>query len=416
MKGGIYSDQRCPACGGRFNDNGRDGLICPDHPEQRASKFKVLFPTEGKLITRRFKAYDAAARFLTGLRFKCDEEGHVDWRDYSKEMPFGFENLIRQWLNVKKSENIKADYHKTLSGHAERAIVAWGNRNIKTIQFADIQKFILSQKVNRRRQAGFVAYDIGDSVSKKTQADIIACLREFWGWARKCKILSIEQMPDFPEISVVLKFRNIISKDVQAAILEEVKRISYHIDPKIWLGIKWLATYYNVRPGELRIIREGQIRRDEGVLFFPVPKDKIPKVAPLVEEDLAILKSMPIPIDPSLYFFRHQKRKGVTAGKLYSVHFFKDYWNRACRNLGIKDVDLYGGTRHSTARALAKEFSPETIMRGSGHHTSKAFRRYFDYATEELREIYRCTVPKSSDKGLTKDSGPGKNGKLLKYK
>ena len=40
------------------------------------------------------------------------------------------------------------------------------------------------------------------------------------------------------------------------------------------------------------------------------------------------------------------------------------------------DVDLYGGTRHSTATALGKICTPEEVQDATGH-ASKAFQRYF---------------------------------------
>jgi len=42
MAGGIYSDQRCPLCGGVYRDDGRRGLSCPAHPQQRATAFILL--------------------------------------------------------------------------------------------------------------------------------------------------------------------------------------------------------------------------------------------------------------------------------------------------------------------------------------------------------------------------------------
>ena len=44
MLGGIYSDQRCHLCGGKFKDDGRKALRCPKHPDQIATaKFRIKF-------------------------------------------------------------------------------------------------------------------------------------------------------------------------------------------------------------------------------------------------------------------------------------------------------------------------------------------------------------------------------------
>lgn len=58
-------------------------------------------------------------------------------------------------------------------------------------------------------------------------------------------------------------------------------------------------------------------------------------------------------------------------------------------NIGIKGVDLYGGTRHSSAVALRKDFSPEQIKQGTMHQTNKAFERYFRIGADDIREIYQ---------------------------
>lgn len=76
-------------------------------------------------------------------------------------------------------------------------------------------------------------------------------------------------------------------------------------------------------------------------------------------------------------FFRHLKsRSGVKAGVQFGPKYFKKYWDKACKNLDIEGVDLYGGTKHSTVTALGKFLSPEQIQRGGTGHASDAFKRY----------------------------------------
>ena len=94
-------------------------------------------------------------------------------------------------------------------------------------------------------------------------------------------------------------------------------------------------------------------------------------------------------------FFRHTIAKhGVTINKQYGPNHFYDLWKKACRNLGIEDVDLYGGTKHSTVTALGKTYSPEEIQeRGTGH-LSKAFLRYLETSDDQARKLYQDAVPK----------------------
>jgi len=63
-------------------------------------------------------------------------------------------------------------------------------------------------------------------------------------------------------------------------------------------------------------------------------------------------------------------------------------------NLGIVGVDLYGGTRHSSAGALRAYRTPEEIKRATMHSTDKAFERYFSMESDDLRSIYQDTTGK----------------------
>jgi len=67
---------------------------------------------------------------------------------------------------------------------------------------------------------------------------------------------------------------------------------------------------------------------------------------------------------------------------------FYRYWKKACDNLGIKDIDLYGGTKHSTAVYLGQFFTPEQIKTATMHSTNKAFERYFRIQHQKVKSIY----------------------------
>lgn len=98
MKGGIYSDQKCPVCGSNFKNIEHHKICCPNHPEIQPSKIKVRFGNE---VTRRFADYKIADQFLTGLRFET-AQGKFDPRDYRRDNPLGFENLVDTWLKTKR--------------------------------------------------------------------------------------------------------------------------------------------------------------------------------------------------------------------------------------------------------------------------------------------------------------------------
>lgn len=112
-----------------------------------------------------------------------------------------------------------------------------------------------------------------------------------------------------------------------------------------------------------------------------------------MSEDIDTLKKMPTGL-PHLYFFRHVKGvSGVACGQKFGEKYLYKWWKKACYNLGIDGVDLYGGTRHSTTTDLAKYFSPEHIKKyGTAHSTNKAFDRYLHLSNKESKKIFETII------------------------
>lgn len=83
--------------------------------------------------------------------------------------------------------------------------------------------------------------------------------------------------------------------------------------------------------------------------------------------------------------------RGVPAGTRFRVGLSYTWWKRACANLGIKGVDLYGGTRRSSAIALTNFATPEQIKRATMHTTNAAFERYYQVTIDAVRNVYQAT-------------------------
>jgi integrase len=193
-----------------------------------------------------------------------------------------------------------------------KAISSWGQMNVKSISFGEIEDFLHSQKV-----------------SDKTKSNMKSCLHTFFVWIKKRENIP---MPEFPEIKYELGWRQTIDKDTQQAIIDEVYKISYHLNPKIWLGIKWLSTYFTIRPIELINIKEKEISADSGYIFIPWPKEKKAKAIPLIAEDVEILESFPKGL-PELYFFRHPPGvRNCKPGGQFGQRYLYKWWKKACKN------------------------------------------------------------------------------------
>jgi integrase len=159
-----------------------------------------------------------------------------------------------------------------------------------------------------------------------------------------------------------------------------------------------------------KLAAKRQIDRERGILIVERTKDKRPKIVPLIDEDIELLKAIPQGL-PDLPFFRHTARpyKGkVVIGQCFGYHLFYTWWRRACANLGIEGVDLYGGSRHSTAMGLiADGCSPEQIKRATMHSTSKAFDRYLAVEGAEVKATY------TRSRGVKKVPGPKSDSKVV---
>lgn len=390
MKGSIHSDQVCPVCGSRFKSQEPKGLFCPQHPEQRPTKFKVAF---GK-ITRRFNNYPAALQFLTGLRFQ-EGSGVMDERDYQvKAKPLSFDRLADEWLDV-KAKQIRPESLKPLRLAMQRASKVWGESNIKSIQYAHIEDLINGL----------------EHLSAKSRKHTLDALKQLWQW-----VVDRHDMPPlkkWPKLGYVeMAFRDTVDLPTQESIIEDIRKNEPF---RVWLCIKWLATYISIRPGEMRSLTEGQVDRGRGVLIIPHPKERRAKIIPLIPEDIELIRNLPLAFDQSIPFFRHEtgeKMKGWPFGHdlLYRT------WRRACNRLGVKGVSIYPGTKHSTAMGLRAALTPEQIKSITLHSTSAAFNRYFQTSGEALRDLQTVRGGLvAPDNGLTMENGVGCSSQVIEF-
>jgi hypothetical protein len=143
-------------------------------------------------------------------------------------------------------------------------------------------------------------------------------------------------------------------------------------------------------------LKEGDVDLGNGYLYFPHPKEKKFKSVPILPEDRESLRSCVLSF-PAMPFFRHIKGiKGIAEGQPFGARYFYKWWIRACINLGLKGIDLYGGTRHSSVRALRrgpKPRTPEEIKEAAMSATNKAFERYMGQANDDdILSIYQQTA------------------------
>lgn len=363
------------------------------HVEQKRNCFclKCNIPASGKYIVRfgkdifkRFSNYHDAFIFLFGLRFKTVEKT-FDKRDYKKEQPLGFETQARKWLEVKQ-EQVKPSSWRNLRSYMNKAIDTWGQTNVKQISYGHIEDFLFSKK---------------NFQNDKTRSNARSCLHDFFSWLKKREAVPI---PDFPDCKYDLGRRVITSWDVQSKIIEEVKRICDEESPKVSFGIELLATYINLRPDDLRRIREEDFDPESGFIIIhnPTKRKNTFKSVRLTQEHKERWQAFRerFPGLPHVPFFRHTTGKGHrTNDGGFGAKIFWANWKRACANLGIENLDLYGGTRHTTATELSRIAGHDNTKKASGHLTNKAFDRYCQAEDPTAFEMAKIISKARDDKG-----------------
>lgn len=374
--GGIYSDAKCPLCGGNYVDDHKSALRCMEHPQHIAGRFKVKI----RDVCARFDNYTDAKLFLKAKRedvragtltLKKDQKtlGHLmdsflDWKD--KLVEYG-----------KIKEQTVITYHHRLKRMVDHIGVA---RLADEIEYKHMHNFLYST-----------------DFSTKSKYDSYTVFKEMMILARNLGF--IKELPQFPDWQFDLEHdmerRKTIDKETQEKILEQIW-LNTADRPMLYLAIKFLATYINLRPNELRMLNVRDFDRAGGYLVVKRHKtSKTPKIIKLTEDDAKALRSYPrafpdVPLFRSGDFSRNSDTR-----KRFGKNAFYRAWKRACDDIGVYGVDLYGGTRHSSAIALYKDhgLSPEQIKKATGHKTSVAFTRYFRMDIDDIVHIHALAAP-----------------------
>lgn len=198
-------------------------------------------------------------------------------------------------------------------------------------------------------------------------------------WCLERDVITLAEFPKFPKISYELGYRKITDWKTQETVISKVKKISLHINPKIWLAIDMLSTYTALRPDDLRRVYENSLDAN-GLLTIHNPtkrKNKF-KTIRLLPEHVATWRDCQAkyPALPAAFFFRHTKGiSGCTENERFGDKYLYKWWAKACDEVGLKGVPLYPGTKHTTATETAKLLGKEKALDASGL-TNKAFERY----------------------------------------
>lgn len=377
MKGGVYTKEKCPVCGGRF-ERTDVGLICPTHQTKPNRYFVQLYD---KIIHKRvniytdsqghpFLAYEQADRILTKIRAEKDS-GAFDASRYvsHKLKPLRFKNWSDAWLQKKEIEaqkGLKApSYIKAVRVYVRKFQDFFRDTDIRDIGSKAINDLYLS-------------LDASPKYTKNIMDGLEKILHDAHDWG------DIGVMPRFPKVDVPETDIKTIPLDTQDAI---IRNIPDQMDRTFILFLARLM----LRPCEPRALywedvdfkrHNVHIRRHFSLnVIRPATKSKNVKILPLDVELEQALQSLPRHMTSPFVFWKGN-------GHPFSESWARKLWRKISQEMGI-DIPLYSGTKHSSATELADREGVDFTQEFIGHTNRAMTKKYVKANPERLRKGLR---------------------------
>ena len=190
MIGAVRTKEVCHACGGRFEDTGRD-LICKKHGT-RPRRYYAFFYHNGDHRKYGFKSYPDAVDYLRDVE-RDIQENSFDPRNYRahtlKEFQFisCFDTWIKGRIEDEKIGEISPASLRKMKEYRKRLVDFFGKADVRSLKRENIKLFL------RKLQE--------EGLAKKTQKNILAVLHKLLIDTYDDKELKLT-VPRFPTISI----------------------------------------------------------------------------------------------------------------------------------------------------------------------------------------------------------------------
>jgi integrase len=377
MKGGVYTKEKCPICGERFQRLEND-LLCPAHQTRPKRYYVQLYASELhkhiNIFTDRqgypFTSYEQAARILNKIRSEIDEKTFDPTRYVTEKLkPLRFSNWSESWLQKKETEVKKGfktpSYLKAVRVYVRKFQKYFGEKDIRDIGTKAINDFYLT-------------LDASPKYLKNILDGFQKMLQDAFDWG------DIKQMPKFPKVDVPETDIETIDLDLQDSIINSIP------DPMDRTFILFLARLM-LRPCEPRALywedldfkhHRVKIRRHYSLNEIrPATKSKNIKVLPLDGELEQALLALPRHLTSQFVFWKRN-------GHPFSESWARKLWKRACKQMEV-EIGLYQGTKHSSATELADREGVDLTQEFLGHSNRAMTKRYVRQNPERLRKGLR---------------------------
>lgn len=378
MKGGVYTREKCPICGGEFERIG-DDLVCNVHQTRPRRVFIQVYSKQMRKVinihsdARRepFRSPEGAFRLLTVIRSEIDSKGDFDASRYVAEKlrPLRFDNWSNAWLSRKQVESEKGQkspsYVKTLRIYVRKYQSFFGEKDIRDIDTKAIDDFYLSLS-----GAPHYVKNILDGLENM--------LGDALDWEE------IKKMPKFPKVEIPEPDLQTIDLDTQDKVIEAIP------DQMDRVFILFTAREM-VRPSETRALQwpDVDLKHDRVVIrrhfslneLRPTTKAKQIKRLPLDGEVKRFLQSLPRHLTSPFVFFKRD-------GRPFSESWARKLWKRVALTFGV-NIFLYQGTRHSSATEAADRVGVDGVQEFLHHRSRRTTEKYVRQNPDRLKPVLR---------------------------
>lgn len=279
---------------------------------------------------------------------------------------------------IKKKAPSTLDREKTSQKHLLR--ILGKETPLSDIATIDIYKY-QQQRINEKSSASSIRQEIS-LISKMYE---IACTS--WGLPVDNPVSSVERVPPPPG-----RERFLTSEEARWVIEE-----SKNVRNKKFHSYVLLLMHTGMRPGEAAKLKISDFDTTINTVTIWLTKTKKPRVLPLSDKIISIIKNLPLEEDEYLYLKPHHRKAKTT--RLNPSSIFKKSWARVLKNINNRDGEGKGvkhfnphDLRHTAASHLLKAgVDIRTIADILGHSTLSMVMRYthiFDTTRKEaLRKI-----------------------------
>ena len=242
-------------------------------------------------------------------------------------------------------------------------------------------------------------WSAGLKVAPATRKNILGVLHALLAWLERRD--EIAGVPRFPEISVPRKKADVLSIEEQEAVLEAV--------PEPERGAFFLMAEQLARPGEAMAVNVGDYHA--GIVTIAAAMKGVGGQAIRGQTKEGDERRRQVSPRLSSWIHEHGGRFALeplfqnprghpSRSRRWTYEPLRATWKRATARADVRPINLYNGTKHTTATALREMSYPlDLIQKACGHAQASSTERYANASDARISEaLLRVRWGQSGDK------------------